>query len=346
MKENSLKSPLSQYIFCGSLNFLACISYVHSFTFFPFFPPFFVFGVFCSLSYTFLLVILRYSFFACYCCHFSFHQIVQSNTNTHICIHTISHNTHTDIRAVKQSSFLFGCNQAAHTIFLTSLWPAPDKLIPQRSHTHTHPCMCTLAKYCALPVGGDCYAASATCRNTKFASSPLHSFLSLFTQCSATTSAHTSVSHSWIFLQHKHTSAASAYKPLHTPDDACLSLCDCCLLLRYFQPPPTVVRKRKCIQNLIWQPWSWAKSAEGSRSTKWMGGKKDTTTTKNACRQWRKKNCYCRATDSRVRVDLAPQLAALHSTSWHCQVWVIPYNFVLTYISIYIYISVYVSVYV
>lgn len=201
---------------------------------------------------------------------------------THIHSHKLTH-THTDIRAVKQSSFLFGCNQAAHTIFLTSLWPAPDKLIPQRSHTHTHPCMCTLAKYCALPVGGDCYAASATCRNTKFASSPLHSFLSLFTQCSATTSAHTSVSHSWIFLQHKHTSAASAYKPLHTPDDACLSLCDCCLLLRYFQPPPTVVRKRKCIQNLIWQPWSWAKSAAGSRSTKWMGGKKDTTTTKNAC---------------------------------------------------------------
>lgn len=275
MKENSLKSPLSQYIFCGSLNFLACISYVHSFTFFPFFPPFFVFGVFCSLSYTFLLVILRYSFFACYCCHFSFHQIVQSNTNTHIYIHTNSH-IHTQIFVQSSKApFCLAAIKQRIPFFWPHYGPRPTSSFLS---THTHH-----AKYCALPVGGDCYAASATCRNTKFASSPLHSFLSLFTQCSATTSAHTSVSHSWIFLQHKQTSAVSAYKPLHTPDDACLSLCDCCLLLRYFQPPPTVVRKRKCIQNLIWQPWSWAKSAAGSRSTKWMGGKKDTTATKNAC---------------------------------------------------------------
>lgn len=202
-------------------------------------------------------------------------------TQIHTYAFTQSHTTHTQIFVQSSKApFCLAAIKQRIPFFWPHYGPRPTSSF---FSTHTHPCMCTLAKYCALPVGGDCYAASATCRNTKFASSPLHSFLSLFTQCSATTSAHTSVSHSWIFLQHKHTSAASAYKPLHTPDDACLSLCDCCLLLRYFQPPPTVVRKRKCIQNLIWQPWSWAKSAEGSRSTKWMGGKKDTTTTKNAC---------------------------------------------------------------
>lgn len=205
-------------------------------------------------------------------------------TQIHTYAFTQTH-TYTHRYSCSQAKLLFVWLQSSSAYHFSDLTMARARQAHSSAltHTHTHPCMCTLAKYCALPVGGDCYAASATCRNTKFASSPLHSFLSLFTQCSATTSAHTSVSHSWIFLQHKHTSAASAYKPLHTPDDACLSLCDCCLLLRYFQPPPTVVRKRKCIQNLIWQPWSWAKSAAGSRSTKWMGGKKDTTTTKNAC---------------------------------------------------------------
>lgn len=142
MKENSLKSPLSQYIFCGSLNFLACISYVHSSAFFPSFFHF-VFVVFCSLSYTFLLVIFRYSFFACSCCHFSFHQIVHNNTDTHTFTQTRTHK-HSNSQAKLVFVWLQSSSAYNFSDLTTARAPQAHSSTLSHTQTHIHPYACQI----------------------------------------------------------------------------------------------------------------------------------------------------------------------------------------------------------